>query len=468
MSLSKHIHFIGICGSGMSPLAILAAKKGYRVSGSDHSSSQVKINLKNTGIHIYDDHLESNVNDAQYVVYSSAISPNNPELIAAKNKGLQILHRSDFLYLLMEDSDSVVISGTHGKTTTSAMIAHMLQELGIGPSYAIGGILERNQSSAELGNSKIFVAEADESDGTFLKYQPYIGLITNIALDHLDFYENQQNVETAFLNFARNIKKDGSLVIGWDNPLCRSLVQNLKEDDEHPFEAAILSYGFIFGCDTRCLNFSQNETGLYFEAMIERDRIKCRIPTYGKVNISNALAALTVARSLELDVSHAAEALGTFTGVKRRLNILFSDTNFLLVDDYAHNPDKIAAAISALKTAQTKNRLYVIFQPHRYSRFSSLFEHFIKSFSEADQVFVLPIYAAGEEEISGFDPHYIANSIKEASNIDAKGFSNFSECFSDIINEVTPHTTILTVGAGDIWILAEELRKGLQTWQRRS
>jgi UDP-N-acetylmuramate--alanine ligase len=436
----------------MSPLAEIAAKSGFVVSGSDQADSNESHRLRDLGIKVFNTHQSSNIEGARTVVYSSAIPPSNPELATARVAlGVEVLHRSDFLAELMAGRSGVTIAGTHGKTTSSGMIALMLKELGLDPTAAVGGKILSENSYSMSGSGNVFVAEADESDGSFLKYRPYVGVLTNIARDHMDYFQDEAHIVATFRQYLKNIDPDGYAVIGWDNALSRSLGQD--------FAGNRLGYGFTLGSDVRGREFATTGHGISFRAMVERDAVEVFIPTLGKVNALNGLCALSVARALELDVRAAAEALGQFRGVGRRLNIVFSGARLRIVDDYAHNPDKIAGAIDATKDAWPNSRLIVCFQPHRYTRISSLFDQFVASFARADQVLVLPVYSAGEETIEGFEPNAIARSITKASGVEAHGVANFELCAERVSGFPGADLTVLTVGAGDIWRVGQMVKE---------
>lgn len=452
MYSTRRVHFIGVCGVGMSPLAEIAAKVGFDVSGSDQSNAQEGERLRQAGVKFSPDHNIANLGSAQTIIYSSAIPLDNPELAEARRRqDLQLLHRSDFLAELMAPHHAITVAGTHGKTTTAAMIAHMLAEMGLSPLAAIGGKLLSVNSYCLVGDGDLFVAESDESDGSLLKYQPLVGILSNIAKDHMDYFKDENQIIDLFRNYLGNIAPDGTAIIGWDNPLSRQLGSE--------FKGAKLAYGFTLGCDVRGRDYSPTRDGIKFTAQVERDPVPCWVPTLGKVNAINALCALAVARALDLDVRQAAEALATFRGVGRRLNIVFNNDHLRVVDDYAHNPDKIAGAIAAVKDAWPQSTVVVCFQPHRFSRISNLFEEFAASFSKADKVMVLPVYGAGEASLDGYDPSRIATQIALKSQVNAIAMGDFKSCVDYLSNEPSQELSVLTVGAGDVTHLAELIKR---------
>lgn len=449
----ESIHFIGIGGSGMSPLAELAIKFGMSVSGSDEAQTSTTDSLVANGAQIFFSHDTLNIQDQDTIVISSAISQSNPEILAAESKKVRIIHRSEFLQYLMKDFNSIAVSGSHGKTTTSAMISHMLVGLGLDPSFAIGSKLSDSNSSCRMGKGDIFVAEADESDGSFLNYKPFLGIITNIGNDHLNFYKSEEAILEYFIKFGKNIHQDGCLIVGWDDKGCK----NLKDH----FPNKILSYGFGFGCDIRCFEYRNERDTSIFKVMIGKELIHCQIPLPGIHNIQNALCCLAVAKALNLDLQNAADQLNSFPGVKRRFEKIYQGESVVVIDDYAHNPDKIRSCIQGIKDSWPNHKLVTCFQPHRYSRLSSLFNDFIVSFSKSDKVVVLPVYSAGEQHLENLDAHSIAKSIEEHSFTSCIAAEDLDSAVDIMLKEQCIYTIFLTVGAGDVWKVANSLKNRL-------
>ena len=448
--LEKVIHFIGIAGSGMSPLAEIAIFQGYQVSGSDLYESNVTKRLQELGAKLFfgqsPDHLPSNAT----VVISSAIDDSNVELQAAKNQNLRVIHRSDLLVILSGSKKLITVAGSHGKTTTTAMIAHMLHELGLAPTAAVGGIVEGFESSALTGDGEYFLAEADESDGTFLKFNPYISILTNADVDHLDFWENEEELHKAFSNYLKNTDEEGNIIVCWDNRGSYLIGCESKSINR-------LSYGFRIGSDIRAINWEGNGHNTIFSAMIDKTPVTVNIPAIGQHNVLNALCALTVAQALELNIQEAAESLSRFSGVKRRMSLIFSSQKFKVYDDYAHNPGKISACIKGLKNAWPSQSLVVLFQPHRFSRLRTLYNEIISSFKEADSVFIFPVYHAGEPIDKNFSGPQLASDIAHHSKTTATYSEEFDQFLEKSLRIINKPTTILTVGAGDIWKLTEKI-----------
>lgn len=448
--VSDPIHFIGIGGTGMSGLAELALKKGLTVQGSDLKPSKMTDRLASLGARIYFGHHEQAVQGARSIVYSSAITSDNVELLAGIKSGMQPMHRSEFLAWLMEKHQVITIAGTHGKSTTSAMIVHVLDALEQDPTAAVGGILSAYGSTAKSGSGQIFVAEADESDGSFLKYSPDIGVLTNIDLDHMEFYKSEDNLISAFSTYLDNIAPDGYAIIGWDNTLSRQVGAS--------FSGQRLAYGLIIGSDVRGTNIQWNGTQTTFNAIVERDNIPVKLNAMGKHNVQNALCALAVTRALGLDVRKAALSLSSFSGVDRRMTLVHDGDNIKIYDDYAHNPGKIAACVSALKESYPDRPLHVIYQPHRYSRLETMYDQMLASITMADCVYILPVYSAGETTTQDFSPQKLTNDLVSRHQIRTIPCKNIQDAVKQVSTNIGSKGVILTVGAGDVYQVAYELR----------
>ena len=449
--LKNSLHFIGIGGSGMSGLAELALSRGYQVTGSDVAESDVITRLKSAGIKIFSEHSPGNLGPDSTVVFSSAIKAENPELSSANQRSPGPLHRSELLASLMESKKQITVAGTHGKTTTSAMLVHMLEALGCDPDAVIGGVMSNSGKSFRAGKGNYFVAEADESDGSFLRYSPFISVLTNIDADHMEFFKTTDRCVAAFSDYLGRTHVDGVAVIGWDSTLARSaseVVQNRR-----------LTYGFVLGCEVRGVNIQSKDGVTTFTAVVERDQVKCQIKMPGKHNVQNALCALAVARALELDVSKAAAALETFEGADRRLSLVAHTKQIWVYDDYAHNPGKISACLTSVKEMWPEKKLVAVFQAHRYSRLQTMHHAMMSSFSSADLVVTLPVYAAGEAPANGFTPEEQCREIEKLSGVRAVPAKDFDTAVNLVCAELSPQVIIVTVGAGDVWKVAKMLRE---------
>lgn len=461
VELSKHLHFIGIGGAGMSALAEYAIKLGFIVSGSDIAESEVIERLKAYGIKISKGHQDSLSNDVKTVVISSAINKNNPELKWAETHGCQIVHRSDLLNDFAKEKKVISVAGTHGKTTTTALISHLLSGLDCKPSAIIGGVMKGTGTSSLFGTGEYIVIEADESDGSFLKYKPFIGVLTNVALDHMEYFKDQQSLEKTFSQYLENIDEEGCAVVGWENPLSRKIGSEYKKNR--------LTYGFLIGSEVRAINYLSSKGMINFTAVVEREQYKCKMRGVGKYNVENALCALAVIRSLELDMSKATKALETFQGVERRFSMIHEEPSIRIIDDYAHNPGKLSSCVKAIKESWPNEKLIVVFQPHRFSRMETVYNELMGSFKMADQVIVLPVYSAGEISDKKFDPKSIAKDIERVSLVKSIGFESKEQVLDELkkmVKENIASTTVLTLGAGDVWRVATMLKEHLKNGKK--
>jgi len=454
----KNFHFIGIGGIGMSGLAEILLNLGYLVSGSDIKESSSLERLREKGALIKIGHHRENIGHTQVVVVSSAISQNNPEIREALEKNIPMIHRSEMLAELMRQKMGIVISGTHGKTTTTSMIACALTGAKLDPTVVVGGKVHAMKSNAQLGTGKYFVAEGDESDGTFLKLHATIAIITNVDKDHMDFYGLYENIQKAFIQFANQVPFYGCVCLALDDPGVQWILPQIKK----PY----ITYGFHENAHIKAKNVKIHGLEQEFQVEIlgtEGPLVKLKM--IGKHNIQNALASFAVGHFLGIDPQQTAQSLNTFEGVEHRGTLVGTFKNGMIFEDYAHNPQKIESALKALRENFPESHITAIFQPHRYTRVHALFEEFSKAFWPADTVLVTPVYTAGEQPIEGEDVH-----IKLATNIKLKSFPTFKkevfplqnkEAAIDLLLErkdIKNHI-IITLGAGDIEQIAYLLDK---------
>lgn len=448
------IHFIGIGGAGMSALAYVLNKRGYDVRGSDLNPNHMSARLAEEGCLVYIGHAESQVSDAQVVVVSTAINQKNPELVKAKEMGLPVLHRSDVLAALLNDAQGVAVAGAHGKTTTSAMISCITVETGIDPTVVIGGEVSSLGGNARNGNGPVVVAEADESDGSFLKFYPSLAVITNIENDHLDYYGSEENIYKAFKQFVGNIKEGGRAVMCIDN----AKVAKLAKEVNRP----VVTYGMAdSGADYVATNISYQAGGtaydLYYKGQLVT-RVELMVP--GRHNVLNSLGAFAAARELGLEPAPILRALAAFTGAKRRFETKGKVKDVWVVDDYAHHPTEIGVTIKAGR--QTKpNRLVCVFQPHRYTRTKLLFNDFCRCFKDCDKLLVVDIYAASEQPLEGVNSKALVEGIKEATGQDVEYVSRLTKAEEYLEGYVQPGDLVMTIGAGDVFKVGEELVREL-------
>jgi len=404
----RRIHFIGIGGSGMSGLAEVLVTLGYTVSGSDAKETAVTKRLVSLGATVFFGHVASQVEGAQVVVVSTAISKHNPELMAAQASRIPVIHRSEMLAELMRLKFGVVVAGTHGKTTTTSILATVLTQLGLDPTIVIGGRLNSLDSSAKLGAGELFVAEADESDGSFLRLTPTIAVLTNVDRDHMDHYPSLDAILDAFAQFVDKIPFYGALCACLDDPLVQSLLPAVRR--------RVVTYGLRAGADitARDVEFHGFETHFTpVVAGVDAPRAVLRMP--GKYNVLNALASYAVAYVLEQDAAKVTQAIGQFEGVLHRFTVVGEAAGVVVVDDYAHNPKKISTLLEGIRESFPDAYVVAVFQPHRYSRVKYQMDEFARGFEKADAVVVTPIYSAGEQPIAGATPEALAARISQLS-----------------------------------------------------
>ena len=448
--IGKRVHFIGIGGAGMSGLARISLSHGITVSGSDAKDSSVVKALQALGATIATAHAASNVDGADLVVYSTAISTSNPELIRAQELKLSTLTRAAALSILMSESKSIAVAGTHGKTTTSSMMAVALQACGADPSFAIGGTITASGSNAHRGTGEIFVAEADESDGSFIEYHPYAAIVTNVEHDHVDFFATLADVAQAFKDFAATINKDGFLTYCADDQGAKALASTVKT-------CTLISYGVDESCDLRL-------DSIELEAMGSRARaiwrgkvvgfIELQVP--GHHNLLNAAAVLATGLNLGFPAPELLTGLSVFRGTGRRFELIGTVHGIRVIDDYGHHPTEIDVTLKAARRFAGDGRLIVIFQPHRYSRTKAFSAQFAKALDVADRAIVLEVYAASEKPIAGVTSRLITGAMNQGEYI-----PNFIEVTDSVIDTAQPQDVIITLGAGDVSSLAPIIVDGL-------
>ncbi len=442
----KKIHFIGIGGSGMSGIAEVLHNIGFIISGSDISRSNNTIRLENLGIKIYYEHKPENVLNKDIIVYSSAISFDNPELLKAQELNIPIIPRAEMLAEIMRVKFSIAVSGAHGKTTTTSMIGYAIKELD--PTIVVGGILKGVESTVKIGKSDFIVVEADESDRSFLKLNPSIAVITNIDKEHLDNYKNLIDIKLAFLEFANNVPFYGAVIIN---------VDDLNNRDIIPFiEKRVITYGISNDAFINARNIELEELGSTYELYIENkffSKVKIKVP--GIHNVKNSLAAIATAYELDLDLKKSVENLSKFSGVRRRFEVKGNFGKALVIDDYGHHPTEIENVINTAKSYFKKD-IIIIFQPHRYTRTKYLYNEFAQALSKVEEVIILPIYPAGEKPIPGITSELIYNKLLDLGS-NAKIFENKEDIIKYLKKYKDSDVIILTLGAGDVYKLGDEL-----------
>ena len=443
------VHFVGIGGIGMSGIAEVLANLGYTVTGSDMAESANVKRLRDLGIAVYIGHKAANIDGADVVVVSSAIKRDNPELIAARAKRLPVVRRAEMLAELMRLKSCVAIAGTHGKTTTTSMVAALLDAGGLDPTVINGGIINAYGTNARLGGGDWMVVEADESDGTFLKLPADVAIVTNVDPEHLDHFHTFDAVQEAFIDFVENIPFYGFAVMCTDHPVVQKLVGKLED-------RRILTYGENPQADIRLVDLDHHNGSSRFSVQF-RDRDgkithvvdKLTMPMPGRHNALNATAAIAVAHELGIKDEMIRKALGAFGGVKRRFTRVGDWNGAMIIDDYGHHPVEIAAVLRAARES-TKGKVIAVMQPHRYSRLQSLFEQFCGCFNDADVVIVAPVYAAGEQPIAGVDRDALVQGLRAHGHRQAIPLDG-PEKLAGLVKELAkPGDYVICLGAGSI------------------
>ncbi|MEW6074942.1 MAG: UDP-N-acetylmuramate--L-alanine ligase [Candidatus Omnitrophota bacterium] len=452
--MSTHYHLIGIGGIGMSGIARLLFCNRCKVTGSDVKQSKITDELNALGIKVSIGHKASHAHGADYVVYSSAIKADNPEIEEARKMQVPLLKRAEALALLMSDKRVVTVTGSHGKTTTTSMIAYLMLEAGLFPTIAVGGVLKNIDTNACPGKGDFFVAEADESDGSFLFYRPRYSIITNIDYEHLDFYGNFENELAAFKEFIERTDEDGCLICCGDDKYLRGLAEGSSR--RHIF------FGLSEKTGVHARNISINGLASEFDCFSGGTFIgKFRLSLGGTHNISNSLSVIALGMELKIDAATMQKALCGYQGSGRRLEVKFCEDNLRLIDDYAHHPTEIKATLEAVTHLNAKRRI-VIFQPHRYSRTQLLLESFGKSFAAADYLIITDIYAASETPIQDISGKKVYEKIKEYEPAKEVHFLKKEEIARHVLRIARPGDVIITLGAGDISKVSDELVQGFR------
>ena len=446
----KKLHFIGIGGAGMSGLARIALTHGAIVSGSDEKDSSVLAALSALGATVFSSHNEEQVGGADLVIYSNAISQSNSERTAAQKLGIPTFTRAQALALLMSESMSIAVAGTHGKTTTSSMLTVALQACGVDPSFAIGGTISASGSNAHRGTGEYFVAEADESDGSFIEYKPFGAIVTNIEHDHVDYFATPEDVTHAFEAFAQTISPKGFLVYCADDLGSRALGTSTQS-------CTTISYGEYEHSDLHIDQVELGAKGSRARALWKGKSIghlELNVP--GRHNIDNAAAALAVGLHIGMPIASLLAGLASFAGTGRRFELKGTVHGIRVIDDYGHHPTEIRVTLDAAKRYAGEGRVLVIFQPHRYSRTQAFMSDFASALSLADEVTLLEVYAASEKPIPGVSSEFIAQAMTHGKYI-----PNFMEATEAIIQSAKPGDVIITLGAGDVSSLGPIIIDGL-------
>ncbi len=445
----QRIHFVGIGGSGMSGIAEVLLNLGYHVSGSDLKETEVTRRLASLGCEVSYGHRKENVKEIDVVVVSSAVRKGNPEVDIAEQRLIPVIPRAEMLAELMRMKVGIAIAGTHGKTTTTSLISTVLAAGGLDPTVVIGGRLNSIGSNARLGQGEFLVAEADESDGSFLKLMPTIAVVTNIDADHLDHYSGIDEIKEAFLQFLYKIPFFGLAVLCLDHPNIQSLIPKLKK--------RFTTYGLTTQADYQAKEIVFEGLSTTFDVLHQRKevgRLKIRMP--GLHNVYNSLATVATAFELDIPFRVVQETLREFGGIQRRFQIKGEKNGILVVDDYGHHPVEIMATLKAARTGWEK-RVIAVFQPHRYTRTQALFQEFLAAFNDADVLLLTEIYPAGEDPIEGVTAKALFEGIREHGHKGVTFLESKKEMVTHLLAILQPGDLVITLGAGDIWQVAEEL-----------
>lgn len=458
----KQIHFIGIGGSGMCGIAEVLLNQGYQISGSDIQESATTRHLTSLGAIVYIGHRGENVEGANVIVVSSAINEENPEIRAAREQRTPIVPRAEMLAEIMRFRHGIAIAGTHGKTTTTSLIASILAKGGMDPTFVIGGRLNSAGTNAKLGASRYLVAEADESDASFLHLTPMVSVVTNIEADHMHTYGGDfGKLKQTFIEFLHNLPFYGSAVMCTDDPVVEELIPSVSR--------AVITYGFNERADVRAENITQQGRVTSFTAIRQGDKpdLDVQLHMPGHHNVLNALAAIAVATDEGVDDDAIRQALSEFEGVGRRFQVQgeyqVDEHSIMLVDDYGHHPSEVDVTIKAIRNGWPNKRLVMIFQPHRYSRTSDLYEDFVRVLSEVDVLIMLDVYSAGEQAIPGADSRSLCRSIRQRSSIDPVYIEDTNELDQVLLNLLDKDDIVVTQGAGNVGQLSTQLADSLQS-----
>jgi UDP-N-acetylmuramate--alanine ligase len=448
----KRIHFIGVGGIGMSGIAEVLANLGFSITGSDIKRSKNTDRLEAEGIKIFEGHAAENVGNAQVVVYSSAVKEDNPEVVIAKRQGIPVIPRAEMLAELMVLKPyAVAISGTHGKTSTTSMVATILGHAGIDPTTVVGGVVDTLGSNAKLGSSEWFVTEADESDRSFLMLYPTIAVVTNIDKEHMESYKGMDDVVQCFTDFVNKVPFFGASIICLDDPNVQLIIPNIKRRR--------VTYGLTAQADISAHNrqytpdFGSRFTVWKGSAVLG----ELALPVPGKHNVYNALAATAVALELDIPFEKIAEAFVHFKNADRRFQFKGEVNGITVVDDYGHHPTEILATLSAAKNGAAGRRTVVVFQPHRFSRTQELFDEFALAFNNADVLFVLDIYAASENPIEGVTAEVLTENIKKYGHKNATYIGDIDSAAAKVSRYLREGDLVITLGAGSVTGLSEEI-----------
>jgi len=442
------VHFVGIGGVGMSGIAEVIKNMGYVVRGSDLKETEITRRLRALGIDVALRHKAENITGAHVVVVSSAVSEDNPEVLAAKNQSIPVIPRAEMLAEIARLKQSILIAGAHGKTTTTSLTASVLAEGGLDPTVIIGGKLKSIGSNARFGEGEFLIAETDESDGSFLKLSPTIAVVTNIDREHMDFFKNIDELKNAFLTFINKVPFYGFSILCLDSEYIKELLPKVQR--------RYITYGLSSGADLSARKIERKGVKTEFEAVLKDKSLGIfEVPLPGLHNVCNCLSVIGVANELQLDMNNVKNAIKTFSGVQRRFEFKGEVAGIKVFDDYGHHPTEIMATLKAAREAVVGGRLVVLFQPHRYSRTRDLMIDFYDAFQDADKVILMDIYSAGEKPLDGISSEVLFKNIKARGN-DIEYIKDSRKVISYLVGNLKAGDVFFTLGAGDVWKAGEE------------
>jgi UDP-N-acetylmuramate--alanine ligase len=448
----QHIHFVGIGGIGMSGIAEVLANLGFRVSGSDQKKSEVTAHLEELKVEVTEGHDAANVGDAHVVVRSTAVRDDNPEIIEARRRSIPVIPRAEMLAELMRMKPyTVAVAGSHGKTTTTSMVATVLGIAGLDPTFVVGGIVRSYRANARLGKSELMVVEADESDRSFLMLDPMIAVVTNIDREHMDYYHDMEDVRKCFADFVNKVPFYGAAVLCLDDPHVQAVIPKV--------ERRRITYGMSAQADISAYDIQYDHSfGSTFQVLSGINvlgRVTLRVP--GKHNVYNSLAAIAAALELDVPFDTIAHALSEFAGTERRFQFKGEEKGITVVDDYGHHPTEIKATLSAARIGAPSRRIVVLFQPHRYTRTADLMDEFASAFNNADVLLVTDIYAASETPIDGINAEVLTNRIKSYGHKSAEYIGGIEGVADTLLEIVRDGDLVITLGAGTVNRIGDQL-----------
>jgi UDP-N-acetylmuramate--alanine ligase len=454
----QRVHFVGIGGAGMSGIAEVLVNQGFAVSGSDLAENGATRRLRKLGATVHLGHAAEHVSDADVLVVSSAVAKSNPEVQAAREVRIPVVPRAEMLAELMRFRRGIAVAGTHGKTTTTSLTASLLAEAGLDPTFVIGGLLNAWGSNARLGEGQYLVAEADESDGSFLLLQPVVALVTNIDRDHLETYEQSfDNLRKAFLEFLHHLPFYGAAVLCLDDPWVADMIPSVTR--------AVVTYGLSEQADVRATAVRQEGRMMHFKAHLpgQAEPLPVSLNLPGVHNVRNALGAMAIAWELGLDLASIVPSLAAFQGIGRRFaevgQFAIRDGQVLVIEDYGHHPSELSATMAAARAGWSDRRLVVVFQPHRFSRTRDLFDEFSQVLGAADAVILTDVYAAGEEPVDGIDSGALCQSIRARGRVNPILISNVQDIPRELPAMLEDGDLVLLLGAGNIGAVAQVIRE---------